>query len=91
VCRSDGGCRRVTKAPPEDGKLGAILFQFPPWFPISRAHKGYILFCKERVAPRRVCIEFRNRTWMTEGNREETLDFLWAWNLGGLRHRATGS
>jgi uncharacterized protein YecE (DUF72 family) len=65
----------------EDGKLGAILFQFPPWFPISRAHKDYILFCKERVAPRRVCIEFRNRTWMTEGNREETLDFLTSYGL----------
>jgi uncharacterized protein YecE (DUF72 family) len=25
------------------GKLGAILLQFPPWFPISRANKDYIL------------------------------------------------
>ncbi|GAB3967905.1 hypothetical protein GCM10029978_036290 [Actinoallomurus acanthiterrae] len=24
----------------------------------------------------RVCVEFRNHTWMSEGNREETLDFL---------------
>jgi uncharacterized protein YecE (DUF72 family) len=64
-----------------EGKLGAILFQFPQWFPISRAHKDYILFCKERVAPRRLCIEFRNRTWMTEDNREETLDFLSSYGL----------
>jgi uncharacterized protein YecE (DUF72 family) len=63
------------------GKLGAILFQFPQWFPISRAHKDYILFCKERVAPRRLCIEFRNRTWMTDDNREETLDFLASYGL----------
>src|SRR6266436_5254425 len=27
----------------ETGKLGAILLQFPPWFPISRARKDYIL------------------------------------------------
>jgi len=62
-------------------KLGAILLQFPPWFPISRANKAYIVSCAERVAPRRVCVEFRNRTWMTEENQKETLDFLSAHNL----------
>ncbi len=58
------------------GKLGAILLQFPPWFPASRARKDYILSCARRAAPRQVCIEFRNPTWMTEDNRAETLDFL---------------
>ena len=58
------------------GKLGAILLQFPPWFPISRARKEYIVACAERVAPRRVCVEFRNRTWMSPENQEETLGFL---------------
>jgi uncharacterized protein YecE (DUF72 family) len=57
-------------------KLGAILLQFPPWFPISRARKDYIVACAERAAPDRVCVEFRNRTWMTPGNQEETLGFL---------------
>ena len=60
----------------ETGKLGAILLQFPPWFPISRARKDYILSCAQRAAPRQVCIEFRNPTWMTEDNQAETLDFL---------------
>jgi uncharacterized protein YecE (DUF72 family) len=63
------------------GKLGAILLQFPPWFPISRANKEYILACAERAAPRRVCVEFRNYTWMTEDNQKETLDFLSAHRL----------
>jgi len=58
------------------GKLGAILLQFPPWFPIGRANKDYILACAQRAAPRRVCVEFRNRTWMTERNQRETLEFL---------------
>ncbi|HEV2257066.1 MAG TPA: DUF72 domain-containing protein [Streptosporangiaceae bacterium] len=58
------------------GKLGAILLQFPPWFVIGRARKDYILACAARVAPRRVCVEFRNKTWMTPENQEETLDFL---------------
>ena len=63
------------------GKLGAILLQFPPWFPISRSNKEYILGCAERAAPRRVCVEFRNHTWMTEDNQRETLDFLAAHEL----------
>jgi uncharacterized protein YecE (DUF72 family) len=63
------------------GKLGAILLQFPPWFPISRANKNYILACAERAAPRRVCVEFRNHTWMTEDNQKETLEFLAAHQL----------
>ncbi len=60
----------------EAGKLGAVLFQFPQWFPINRANKHYILECKRRCAPIRVCVEFRNRTWMSEYNQAETLDCL---------------
>ena len=58
------------------GKLGAILLQFPPWFPIAKARKEYIVACAARAAPDRVCMEFRNRTWMTPGNQDETLGFL---------------
>jgi uncharacterized protein YecE (DUF72 family) len=58
------------------GRLGAILFQFPQWFVIGRARKEYILWLAERVAPRQVCIEFRNKTWMSEDNRADTLAFL---------------
>ncbi|MEV0405546.1 DUF72 domain-containing protein [Actinoallomurus sp. NPDC050550] len=60
----------------EAGRLGALLFQFPQWFPIGRANKEYILRAKRRCEPMRVCVEFRNHTWMSEDNREETLDFL---------------
>jgi uncharacterized protein YecE (DUF72 family) len=63
------------------GKLGAILLQFPPWFPISRSNKDYITACAERAAPRRVCVEFRNHTWMTPDNQKETLEFLTARQL----------
>src|SRR5215468_11286892 len=63
------------------GKLGVILLQFPPWFPISRARKDYIVACAARAAPDRVCVEFRNRTWMTPGNQDETLGFLAAHQL----------
>ncbi len=58
------------------GRLGSLLFQFPPWFGISRANKHYILECKRRCAPYRMCVELRNASWMSEDNRAETLDFL---------------
>jgi uncharacterized protein YecE (DUF72 family) len=60
----------------ESGKLGALLFQFPQWFPIGKRNKNYILECQERAKPYRICVEFRNKTWMSDDNREETLDFL---------------
>jgi uncharacterized protein YecE (DUF72 family) len=58
------------------GKLGVILFQFPPWFTISKKNKQYVLECSHRVAPIKACIEFRHRSWMKDDNQIETLDFL---------------
>jgi uncharacterized protein YecE (DUF72 family) len=58
------------------GKLGALLFQFPQWFPIGRRNKEYVLECKRRAGPVPICVEFRNKTWMSEENAAETLDFL---------------
>lgn len=58
------------------GKLGAVLFQFPQWFPIGKRNRHYILECKRRCEPYGFCVEFRNRTWLSEDNRDETLDFL---------------
>src|SRR5262249_8227125 len=60
----------------EVGKLGAVLFQFPQWFPIGKANKRYLLECADRARPYRICVEFRNKTWLSEQNRAETLDFL---------------
>jgi uncharacterized protein YecE (DUF72 family) len=58
------------------GKLGVLLFQFPPWFTIARKNKDYILECVKRAAPFEIAVEFRNKTWMTEDNRGEALEFL---------------
>jgi uncharacterized protein YecE (DUF72 family) len=44
--------------------------------PADRTNKEYILACAERAAPQPVCVEFRNRTWMTPDNQQETLSFL---------------
>jgi uncharacterized protein YecE (DUF72 family) len=60
----------------EAGKLGALLFQFPPWFHIGKANRNYILECAHRAAPLRIAVEFRNKSWMTDENQKEALDFL---------------
>ncbi|WP_106401115.1 DUF72 domain-containing protein [Actinocorallia populi] len=60
----------------EAGKLGALLFQFPPWFTAGGRNREYVLEVKERCAPARVCVEFRNGTWLSPSDREATLGFL---------------
>jgi uncharacterized protein YecE (DUF72 family) len=57
-------------------KLGALLFQFPPWFTVGRKNREYILECAKRAAPIPICVELRNKTWMSERNRDHTLEFL---------------
>jgi uncharacterized protein YecE (DUF72 family) len=66
----------------EAGKLGALLFQFPQWFTIRRSNKDYLLECKERAAPYRICVEFRSATWFKDDETTgETLDFLRSYAL----------
>jgi uncharacterized protein YecE (DUF72 family) len=58
------------------GKLGAVLFQFPQWFVISKASKAYIEECAARLPDFRIAVELRHKSWMEERNVEETLGFL---------------
>ena len=58
------------------GKLGALLFQFPPWFIIGRKNRDYILECAKRSAPMPILVEFRHKSWLSDRNRDETLEFL---------------
>jgi uncharacterized protein YecE (DUF72 family) len=58
------------------GKLGVVLFQFPPWFLPGRQSSEYIIEAKERLPQYRIAVEFRNARWFTESNRERTLDLL---------------
>ncbi|MEU1250363.1 DUF72 domain-containing protein [Micromonospora arida] len=60
----------------EAGKLGALLFQFPPWFTIKRANKQYLLEVAKRCAPLRPVYEFRHASWFEGDNADETLAFL---------------
>jgi len=60
----------------KSGKLGAILLQYPDWFPIGSKNKGEILRARELLPDDTLAVEFRNRTWMEERNQLETLAFL---------------
>jgi uncharacterized protein YecE (DUF72 family) len=65
----------------EAKKLGALLFQFPPWFGIRRSNKEYLLEVAARCKPLRPVFEFRNASWFDGANQNETLDFLRAHGL----------
>ncbi|MBS1191762.1 MAG: hypothetical protein H6R10_3554 [Rhodocyclaceae bacterium] len=57
------------------GKLGAVLFQFPPWFVPSPASLAHIGACAEKLPGCRIAVEFRNKAWF-EGKRSAwVLDF----------------
>ncbi|MEV0156506.1 DUF72 domain-containing protein [Micromonospora sp. NPDC050686] len=58
------------------GRLGALLFQFPPWWGIRRDHKDYLVEVAKRCAPLRPVFEFRHASWFDGANQEETLAFL---------------
>jgi uncharacterized protein YecE (DUF72 family) len=65
----------------EAGKLGVILFQFPPWFTIRRSNKQYLLEVAKRCSPLRMAVEFRHASWFSDGNEAETVEFLRKHNL----------
>lgn len=63
------------------GKLGVVLFQFPPWFLPGRDSSAHILEAQERLPQYRVAVEFRNANWLSDRNRDRTLDFMRGHNI----------
>ena len=58
------------------GKLGGLLFQFPPYVVPKEASYDYLAWAREQVGDDRMLVEFRHRAWYEEDQREETLRFL---------------
>lgn len=58
------------------GKLGIVLFQFPPWFMPGGESRDYIEEAQARLPQYRLAVEFRNDRWLSERNRERTVRFL---------------
>lgn len=57
------------------GKLGALLFQYPPWFVCRPESLAHVEECARRAKGDLLAIEFRNRTWFDGRHREATLAF----------------
>jgi uncharacterized protein YecE (DUF72 family) len=58
------------------GKLGVVLFQFPPWFLPGRESRAQIAQVKERLPQYTPAIEFRSPLWFRDDETERTLRFL---------------
>ena len=68
----DGALRPLDWA----GKLGVIVFQFPPWFMPRRESYQHLEECRAHLPDYKLAVEFRNQYWLKEDNLEETFSFL---------------
>jgi uncharacterized protein YecE (DUF72 family) len=58
------------------GKLGALLFQFPPWFRRTRRNVALIAELPHRLPGDRIAVEFRGGGWMDPDAAAATLALL---------------
>lgn len=58
------------------GKLGVLVFQFPPWVVYKEENLEYILSCKEKMGRIPVAVEFRHGSWYASDVREKVFHFL---------------
>ncbi len=58
------------------GKLGAVFFQFPPWFLPSSRSLAYVEQCQERMYGFQIAVEFRKPEWLDARHLEGTRAFL---------------
>ena len=58
------------------GKLGAILFQFPPWFVRSHDNRAYLRDLPARLPGWPLAVEFRGGGWMDDDSAADTLRLL---------------
>lgn len=59
------------------GRLGAVLFQYPPWFTPRKDNRAEIEALRDRLPEYRVCVEFRSPRWLAEErDRDRTLGLL---------------
>jgi len=58
------------------GKLGLIIFQFPPWFRYSTENCRRIVACRRMMEGHPVGVEFRHGSWLRQERREDVFRFL---------------
>ena len=57
------------------GKLGAVLFQFPPWLTNGTEGRAHLDECVRRMDCYTTAVEFRNKSWLDEKHVESTLAY----------------
>jgi uncharacterized protein YecE (DUF72 family) len=61
----------------EGGKLGMMLFQFPPYFVCNQANADYLAELPQLMPAIDLAIEFRHPSWLTPAEQaQQTLQFL---------------
>ena len=68
--------RRALAPLADAGKLGAVLFQFPPWFVRSEANAAYVRELPRRLPGWALAVEFRGGGWLQDEAAAETLRLL---------------
>lgn len=58
------------------GKLGAVVFQWPPWFTAKRANREHLASLAGRLPDYRVAVELRHGSWFSGDDQERTLQLL---------------
>jgi len=57
-------------------KLGAVHFQFPPWFKHEEDTLGYLRHLRDGFPDDRLSVEFRHRSWLEGEGLPEVLEVL---------------
>ncbi|GAA3388313.1 DUF72 domain-containing protein [Streptomyces roseoviridis] len=60
----------------ESGRLGAVLFQFPPWFAPGARAETVLQATRKRAHDWPMAVEFRHPDWWREDRRERTAALL---------------
>lgn len=58
------------------GKLGMVLFQYPPWFDCKKDNIQLLRYTRELMGDLPVALEFRNQTWFAGEWKDRTLRFM---------------
>ncbi len=58
------------------GPLGAVLFQYPPWFVPRRSNREELARLPGRLYGNQACVELRSPKWWEDDERQRTLGLL---------------
>jgi uncharacterized protein YecE (DUF72 family) len=60
----------------QSGKMGIVVFQYPPFVIHKKQNLDYILFCGEMMEGFHIGIEFRHGSWLAPDSRDSVFRFL---------------